>query len=89
MSVIYKYALPQEDEIRLEVPGLFKPLHVAEQNGQLCLWALTDPSTASQSRRILIYGTGHRVEPSAEFNYIGTVIMPNGLVWHVVDGGRV
>jgi hypothetical protein len=88
MNTIYKYHLPIQDEVILEVPELFRPLHVGEKEGELCLWALVDPATPSQQRLIFIYGTGHLLHPTEMFNYIGSVVMSNNLVWHVADGGR-
>ena len=91
MNIIYKYHLPIQDEVVLEVPGLFRPLHVGEQGGRLYLWALVDPAdpTGPQRRVMRIYGTGHRVDSADEFNYIGTVETALGLVWHVADGGTL
>jgi hypothetical protein len=89
MNTIYKYVLPIHGEVKLKVPSLFRPLYIGTKEGELCLWALVDPSTLEQTRIINIYGTGQPVELMSSFDYIGSCIMPNGLVWHVVDGGRI
>lgn len=88
MNTIYKYHLPIQDEVILDVPNLFRPLYVGEQDGALYLWALVNTGYATTPRRILIYGTGNPVDAASGFDYyIGTVQMSNKLVWHVVDGG--
>jgi hypothetical protein len=90
MSTIYKYHLPIRDVVELAAPELFRPLYVGEQLGRdLYLWALVNPDTSTVVHRILIYGTGRMVDTQhGDFNYIGTVQMYDGLVWHVVYGGR-
>jgi len=98
-TTIYKYHLPIQDVVELAAPELFRPLYVGEQLGRdLYLWALVNPETSTVVHRILIYGTGHMVDTQHDFtiypwsrsyfNYIGTAQMSDGLVWHVVYGGR-
>ena len=83
--VIHKFPLQIANDQTIKMPGeIVKPLHVGEQNGVLCLWARVDQEKESFPHRVRILGTGH-VWPlglSAE-NYVGTVQMQSGLVWHV------
>ena len=64
-------------------------LSVHEQHGDLCLgdlclWALVDPSASTEIRRIRIVGTGEQYDGAGD--YVGTVLMTKlPLVWHVFD----
>lgn len=85
MSVVWKYELRIDDAQVVEMPSDADLLHVAEQNGHLCLWARVIPTGQRPERRkILIRGTG---APIWQQDHVGTVLMDNGLVWHVFDGG--
>ena len=88
-KTVFKYVLNLSkltagDRLDLEVPRGAKPLHVAAQHGELCLWAQV-PVTALPSRHTLalaIHGTGHPFEHSGK--YLGTGLLQGGqLVLHV------
>lgn len=87
---IYRYSLDVEDVQAINVPSIFKPLHVGHVGGRLFLWAevefLDFPDAVACRRLINIYGTGNP-RTGKDKVYIGTVQMPCGLVWHVYDGG--
>jgi hypothetical protein len=105
MLVIYKFVLPIEDEISVEMPVKAKLLHVADQGGQLCLWALVDPAFPKARRHLGIAGTGNPLDfeaiggvlsevryrhGSRQAIYVGTALMSNlRLVWHVFDYGEM
>ena len=89
MKTIHKFAMTigdVKDAISFSMPEGARPLHVANQNGDLCIWALVDPSldVANVERKFLVCGTGHPVmEPAI---YIGTAHFNSGmLVLHVFD----
>jgi hypothetical protein len=80
---VWKFPLAQTDEQVVSMPEGAIILHVGEQQGQLCLWALIVPDAPKVDRHIIIRGTGrdlpHDVGP-----YIGSVLMHGGsLVLHV------
>ena len=86
MKVIYKYTLAIKDIQKVEMPMKSEILSTKEQNGILCLWALVDKNeTVTLDYEIEIFGTGNPIENymSTVREFIDTVIMPNGLVWHV------
>jgi hypothetical protein len=66
-------------------------LKVAEQDGEIRLWALTEPWTPGPDAdrwdqwEILVFGTGEEIpaELLADYDHLDTVQMPGGLVWHV------
>lgn len=86
MVTIYKYPLKIQDKQELSLPSPARALSVGVQGGKLVLWAVVDPDgTVFQPCQIVIYGTGHPIEDEGEYKFLGTVQMPNGLVWHVFE----
>jgi hypothetical protein len=92
MQTIWKYELELTDVQQLRMPLHAVILSVAyqrnlqEQRDMLCLWALVDPTRSHVPRTIEIHGTGnHSIDPQYTQLFIGTVPMPNGLVWHVFE----
>lgn len=90
MRVIYKYKLKLEDEQKIEMPFGSKLLCVQMQDDVPCLWADVDPDcSATEHRKILIIGTGHKNEALPCATYISTFQMSNGaLVFHVFEDER-
>ena len=82
---IFKYHLEIADTCKTKMPMGAEVLHVAEQNGELCVWALVNPENTLQEQLFRIFGTGHRIPDDEYFlKHVGTVLMENGkLVWHV------
>ena len=59
------------------------------QYQDLCVWALVNPALEDQPVGIRIIGTGNPVDDLVGTGHlVGTVIMPNGLVWHVFSEGE-
>lgn len=92
MQTIWKYELQITDEQELKIPPNADILSVAyqrnndEQRDMLCLWAMVQPSRLQMSRFIEIHGTGNpSIDPQYTRIFIGTVVMPNNLVWHVFE----
>ena len=100
MKTIYKYALNldyQKIGWRLPIPEDSIVRHVGEQSGQICLWIEIDDDyllpkvdnncLPNEDERIFyIFGTGEYLH--LHLNFIGTVQMKNGLVWHVYEENR-
>jgi len=85
MKVIWKWALPIQDVVVIDMPVDAQPLTVQVQNGGPQLWAMVDPDVEWGSRTLRIYGTGHPIH-EAPGQYIGTFQFANGaLVFHVFD----
>ena len=84
MKQIYKYPLQIVVSQQLCLHEDFKILSVAEQQGVLCLWTEVDTLNTPQKVKIIVHGTGTIFPPETEeATFIGTVLMSNGLVWHV------
>lgn len=80
---VWKYPLTLETQPTVEMPVGAEILHVGEQYGRLCLWALVNTSAPTTPRRFLVAGTGHDV-PASRGRFIGTALMQDGgLVFHV------
>ena len=83
---VYKYPLKLADEQDLEIQQGAQFLTVAEQQGELVLYARVISDAPKVKRRIRVAGTGH---PRVNGRYVGTAMMPSGLVWHVFCLGEV
>lgn len=89
MKTIWKFELRTTDAQDVSMPFGAEVLHVREQRGAPCLWALVDPEAEPTTRCILTVGTGHPCEPAADA-YLGSYYLAGeSLVFHVFDGGWV
>lgn len=88
---IGKFIIPVEDYATIIIPAGAKLLHVAEQHGELCLWALIDLTVPVVKRLFRVAGTGHPITGlEASWPFVGTGLLMGGkLVFHVFDGGEV
>ena len=83
--VVYKYPLKITDEQWVKTGGKnARPLSVGEQDGRLVMWVALEPDADNDERELFvrIIGTGNPAGP-IDGQFIGTVQMKNGLVWHV------
>lgn len=78
-KVIYKYPLSIGGTVIIRSPS-FKPLSVQLQSGQATLWAEVEPDGFGTDWPVTLVGTGWQVPQRSE--YIGTVQMFDGTVWH-------
>lgn len=87
MLKVFKYPVPIGDAVTIDMPAGAQPLHVAEQHGTVCLWALVDPARPPVPRRFRFAGTGHEItEDLAYLNHVGTFFMRGGdLVFHLFE----
>jgi hypothetical protein len=84
---VYKYELPVDDHVIVDMPVGAKVFSVHEQYGNVCVWALIDPcENRTQKRSFRIAGTGHPIEYDDRLVFIGSVFMHSGsLVFHVFE----
>lgn len=84
-ETVYKYPLEIEDEQVVLLPTGARILTVQQQNNNIFLWALVNPTSPNeQAITIRIHGTGHAISDSDELEYINTVQLYGGkLVFHV------
>lgn len=80
---IWKYHLGLADKALLHVPEESEFLCIKEQRGELYAWILVNTEyTEMLEVPIFIRGTGHNFT-GEEGDYIDTIMMSNGLVWHI------
>lgn len=84
---IWKYHLVVSDLQLIEMPLGAKILHVGLQSDQITVWVEVPLGKELVNRAFGIYGTGFVLGLDG-CEHVGTVQMPNGLVWHVFDRGE-
>lgn len=81
---IFKYELPLDDLVTLELPLGSEVLSVGEQNGKVYLWAKFNSATQfMEKRKFKIVGTGGEFDDH-RLQYIGTV-HERIFVWHIFE----
>lgn len=79
---IWKFPLAVTDRQTVRMPAASRMLHVGIQGGVPCLWAEVTPGVEIEERAVMIYGTGHDLDPDRG-EYLGTSQMHGGaLVFH-------
>ena len=87
MTKIFKYTLYVTDRQTIQMPIVYEILSIQNQGDTMTIWALVDTAFEITDVVFYIYGTGHDVHHNhGGSNYVGTVQMNNGLVWHVFRG---
>lgn len=81
---VYKYPLDLKEYNDIEMPWGAKILSFQVQEGIPCIWALVDATHTKVNRRFRVAGTGHNIDDNIK-EFIGTIQMPNGLVWHLFE----
>lgn len=84
-AVIRKYPMPVQDRTTVVLPRNADILHIGAQGLELFVWALVDPLAAlTVEHEYLIFGTGNEVPNGGEgLGHLATILVANGLVWHV------
>lgn len=83
MQTVYKYPLPHQRDVTIELPRGAEILSVGAQDDNAVLWARADPHQPKVIRKLRIIGTGH---PDADGTFIGTILLHDGrLVFHVFE----
>lgn len=87
---IWKFAIEVEDLQAITIPKAAEILSVQVQNGQICIWAIVNPSSPTVERVIRMAGTGHDLTNRPPLGkFIGTVQINGGqFIFHVFDGGE-
>lgn len=83
---IFKYKLSETGRNVIKMPERSMILKIDKQFNDLCLWADVETRNDMIDRIIYIYPTGIEID-SGPSTYLNTVVMGNGLVWHVYDKG--
>jgi hypothetical protein len=84
MMRVFKYPIPIQDEVQIQMPSTGTILSVQEQHGEVVLWALVDDEKPLTPMKFRVVGTGHPIEDADDLVYVGSVQQAGGaLVWHV------
>ncbi len=80
--VIFKHTLLVQDTVNISMKKEARILSVQNQHNKITLWVMCEEKQEDEIVSFSIYGTGHTISRIG-MDYIGTVQMDNGLVWHV------
>lgn len=85
MKRIFKYVLSATDTQTITLPYPNKVLSVAEQYGNIVVYAwVDDDPTMMKSYTFQIRGTGHNADGLDNYKFLGTVKLQDGeLMFHV------
>lgn len=87
-QTIWKFPINSFDKSSIAMPIGAEILSVQNQNENICLWALVDPSVDKEFRTIEIVGTGHAIHyyTNTSMKYISTFqINKEQLVFHAFE----
>lgn len=76
---IYKYTLPVQGVIEMDLPVGAQLLTLQAQFDIPCLWALVTPDAEREIRHLRMYGTGHPIDHDPG-QYIGSFHLHGGAV---------
>lgn len=82
-EVIYKYELKNNTNQTFYWPSKNRILKVGEQFGKITLWVLQEDTYPSEYVTVVVIATGQEIEDSESLEYIDTILMNSGLVWHI------
>ena len=89
MLTIWKYPIPVQDNIQVEMPKGARVLTVQMQMDVPYVWALVNPQAEKEIRTFRLVGTGHEIRHSDKLTYIGTFQLEGGaLVFHLFERER-
>lgn len=74
MNAIFKYPLPVQEKLTIELPAGAQIIRVEDVAGLFFLWAIveTDPEYPKETRYIECYKTGQPIEtPLGDLKYLG------------------
>ena len=87
--LVLKYPIPRPNsEFRsfILMPVDSVKLSVGVQDNELVLWALVDPMLPQYQKTLIVVNTGVEIRSMGKYaQFLGTVTMDNGIVWHIWD----
>lgn len=87
---IWKFPIKIDDEQLILMPEKCELLSAQVQHGQICLWAIVNPSAPTAHRVIRMAGTGHDLSNRPNLGEFISTVQVNGgqFIFHVFDGGE-
>ena len=84
MKTIHKYILEPKTVLQLRIDS--EVLSVGVQNENVVLYVKEDlEQVLSEMRTFVAFGTGHTIDDELDLEFIGTVFLNNGLVFHIFE----
>lgn len=85
MKRVCEYPLKLRDKQVLEMPREAQFLSVIEMDNRIVLYALINPDLSKKPYEVFLRGTENPIDDIyLRFSdFIGTVKMPDGFVWHI------
>ena len=74
---VYKYELPIQNEIVLNLPAGSEILHFGVQREKPCLWVRVNPLVGASPHKFRFAGTGHELGADVG-KHIGTIMVGGG-----------
>ena len=85
-SVVFRYHVPVDDNLTIDLPVGARILTVQEQCGYPYIWALVNPDAPIERRTFRLAGTCNTIECHGELLYVGTFQLRGGaLVFHMFE----
>ena len=73
MNRIFKYSLPVQEKLAIELPAGAKIIRVEDVEGLFYLWAIVNPEAETEKRYLEFYKTGQPIEtPLVDLVFLGT-----------------
>lgn len=86
VGMIYKYKLEVNDKTTLFIPEGSKIISAGAIGDDIFMWAVIKHTQSSVKRIINVKTTGYSfIEDDEKLEFIDTVIMDDGLVFHVFE----
>jgi hypothetical protein len=83
---IFKYEIPITDEIiAMELPDNYGLCDIQNQGDKIYMWCVIDIHAKLVKRFFKIVGTGHQITGIEALYFLRTIVLPNGLVWHIFE----
>lgn len=88
MRTIWKFPLQfnnSKERVFIKGPRGLKPLTVGidPDTSATCIWARADTEKEQVEHTVRVYGTGHELTLNTnDTDFVGTVVYPDGLVFH-------
>lgn len=88
MTTVHKFPLELADRQELKLPRGASILSVQEQGGVLCAWVLLEPERHTETRCLIIVGTGQPVPDDAGPHVASVQTARGAFVWHIFEAVR-
>jgi hypothetical protein len=87
VKTIWKFPLSMTTFQKIDMPRGAQLLSVQPQSGNVCLWALVDPTADKTPTGVWIHGTGHELDTDKHLGrHISTFQLDGGsLVFHAFE----